>query len=126
MKKAQIKAQVKTFIFNETLTIILIKYSDYSNIFLTENIAKLPEYTRINDHIIKQEKGKQPFFGLNYSLKPIKFEILKTYIKSNLTNSFIQPFKFFIGVLILFDQKSDKNFHLYMNYQSLYNINIKN
>ena len=40
-------------------------------------------------HAIELEKGKQPSFGLIYSLRPVELEILKTYIKTNLANSFI-------------------------------------
>ena len=50
---------------------------------------KLLENTKINEYIIKLEKSKQPPFKLIYSLKLIKLEILKTYIKINLANGFI-------------------------------------
>ena len=43
----------------------------------------------MNDHAIKREKGKQPFFDLIYTLEPIELKILKTYIKINLINGFI-------------------------------------
>ena len=34
------------------------EYSDYSDVFLAEIIAELPENIGINKHIIKLEKGK--------------------------------------------------------------------
>ena len=68
-----------------------------------ENAAELPEYTGINDHAIELKKGKQPFFGLIYSLGPVELETLKTYIETNLANGFIWPSKSPIGALILFD-----------------------
>lgn len=43
----------------------------------------------MNDYIIKLKIDKQLFFSLIYNIKLIKLEILKTYIKTNLTNSFI-------------------------------------
>ena len=55
---------------------IPVKYFDYSNIFSAEYIAKFPEYTRINDHAIKLEEDKQPFFGPIYSLRLVKLKIL--------------------------------------------------
>ena len=53
-------------------------------------------------------------------------EILKTYIKNNLANSFIQPSKFSAGALILFDKKLDRSLRLCINYQGLNNLIIKN
>ena len=69
-----------------------MEYSNYSNIFSAENIAELSENTRINKYTIKLEKDKQPFFEPIYSLRPVELEILKTYIKINLINGFIQSF----------------------------------
>ena len=80
----------------------------------------------INNNIIKLEEDKQPLFGLIYSLRLVKLEILKIYIKINLANGFIWPFKSFTRVFILFDEKLDKSFCLYINYKSLNNITIKN
>ena len=50
---------------------------------------ELPEYIEINDYTIKLKEDKQPLFGPIYSLGPVKLETLKTYIKTNLVNSFI-------------------------------------
>ena len=95
---------------------ILAEYSDYNNVFLLENITKLPENTRINEHTIKLEEDKQPLFGPIYSLEPVELETLKTYIKINLANDFICPSKSPAGALILFDRKLDKSFHLCVDY----------
>ena len=37
---------------------ILIKYFNYSNIFLIKNTIKFLKYIEINDYIIKLEKNK--------------------------------------------------------------------
>ena len=89
VKKATIKAQVGILWFDKAFTAVLAKYSHYSNIFLAENVAELLEHTKINDYIIKLEKGKQSPFGPIYSLKQIELKTLKTYIKTNPANSFI-------------------------------------
>ena len=89
-------------------------------------IAELPENTGINEHTIKLKKDKQLFFESIYSLELIELEILKTYIKTNLANSFIWPSKFLTRVLILFDKKLDRNLYLCVNYQDFNNIIIKN
>ena len=101
-KQAQIevKAQITILLFNKVFIVILTEYSNYNNVFLPKNIVKLPEYIKINDHTIKLEESKQLFFILIYSLKLVKLKMLKTYIETNLTNSFIQFFKSFARVSI--------------------------
>ena len=70
----------------------------------------------MNKHAIKLEKGKQLSFRPIYSLEPVELENLKTYIKINLANGFIWPFKFPAKAPILFNRKLDKNLHFYINY----------
>ena len=80
-----------------------MEYSNYNNIFSAKNAMKFLEYIKMNDHIIKLEKSKQLFFNPIYSLELVKLEILKTYIKTNLANGFIWPFKSLVEILILFN-----------------------
>ena len=110
------QAQVRALLFDEAFTEVPAKYSNYSNIFSVENAAELLETTRINEHIIKLEEGKQPPFSSIYSLKPVELKILKTYIKTNLANSFIWLFKSPIEASILFDRKLDRSFYLCIDY----------
>ena len=124
--QGQSKAWIRTLIFDEAFTIVLIEYFNYNNVFLVKNTVKLLEHIRMNDHAIKLEEGKQPPFGLIYSLGLVELETLKTYIKINLVNSFIQPFKLPARAFILFDKKSNKSLYLCVNYQNLNNIIIKN
>ena len=84
------------------------------------------EHTRINDHTINLIKGQQPSYKLIYNLGPIKLETLKIYIKSNLANSFIIPFKSPASALILFVKKLDRSLWLYVKYRDLNNLIIKN
>ena len=86
----------------------------------------LPEQTKLNEHAIKLEEGKQPFYGSIYSLGPVELETLKTYIKTHLKTGFIQPSKSPAGAPILFDKKPDGSLWLCVNYQDLNNLTIKN
>ena len=74
------QAQVRILIFDEASTAVLAEYSDYSNIFSLKYMVEHLEYTKINDYAIKLEEDMQPSFSPIYSLKPIKLDILKTYI----------------------------------------------
>ena len=103
-----------------------MEYSDYSNVFLVENVMKLLKNTRINKYAIKLEKVKQLPFDPTYSLGLVELETLKIYIKVNLVNNFIYLFKSLVKTLILFDRKPNKNFCLYVDYWDLNNITIKN
>ena len=103
-------------LFNKAFIIILAEYSNYNDIFLTKNIIKLSDYTEINNHAIKLKKDKQLFFDLIYSLKLMKLEILKTYIKTNLANYFIQLSKFLTKAFILFNRKLNISFYFYIDY----------
>ena len=70
----------------------------------------------MNKHTIKKEKNKQLVFGPIYSLRLVELKTLKSYIKINLANDFIQPFKSSAKASIFFDLKPDRNFRLYMDY----------
>ena len=120
------KAHVGALLFDEAPIKIPAEYFDDSDTFSAENVAELPENTGMNKHAIKLEDGKQPLFGPIYSLGLVELEMLKTYIKTNLANSFIRPSKSPAGAPILFDQKPDGSFRLYVDYQGLNNITIKN
>ena len=87
---------------------------------------ELLECNGINDYAIELEKSKQLFFGPIYSLGPVKFEILKTYVETNLANSLIRPSKSLAGVSIFIDLKLHESFYFYIDYWGLINITMKN
>ena len=60
--EAQTGAQVGAPQFGKAATKILAKYFNYSNVFLAENAAKLPQNIGMNEHIMKLEDGKQAPF----------------------------------------------------------------
>ena len=68
---------------------ILAKYLDFAYIFLKKSANIFPEQIGVNKHSIKLEKDKQLPYWLVYSLKPVEFKTLKTYIEINLANGFI-------------------------------------
>jgi hypothetical protein len=51
---------------------------------------------------------------------------LKKFLKKNLTKGFIQESKSLAGTLILFALKKDGSLRLYVNYQGLNAITVKN
>ncbi len=56
----------------------------------------------------------------------MELETLKAYIKNNLASGFIRPSKSPARVPILFDKKPDSSLRLYVDYQDLNNLTIKN
>ena len=66
-------------------------------------MIKLSKYIKINDFIIKLEEDKQSFFDPIYNLELIELETLKTYIKINLANGYIQLFMIPIRAFVFFN-----------------------
>ena len=118
------KAQIALLIAKEV--IVSAEYSDFADVFSKESAEVLPKRIKINKHVIKLEKSRQPPYGPIYSLGLVEFETLKTYIKTNLANSFIQPLKSPVVAPILFVVKPNSSFWLCVNYQGLNNLTIKN
>ena len=76
----------------------------------------LPKRIRIKVYAIELEDDKQPPYGPIYSLGPIELKTLKTYIKINLANNFIRPFKSPAGTLVLYVCKLHSSLWLCINY----------
>ena len=89
-------------------------------------MMELPKNTGINKHAIELQDEKQPLYGPIYSLKTLELKTLKTYIKTHLNTGFIQPSKSPSDASILFDKKPNSSLLLFVNYQSLNNLMIKN
>ena len=121
------KPQISGLIAKKAPTRVSAKYFDFANIFSLDLASELPEYTGNNNHAIELVNGcQQPPYGSIYSLRLVGLEILKAYIKTNLTYGFIRPCKSPAGAPILFDRKSDSFLRLCVNYRGLNNLTIKN
>ena len=118
-------ALVGVLLFDKASIEIPAEYSNNSNVFSAENLVELPKNTGINEHAIILEERNQPPFGSIISLGPVKLDILKTYIETNLANGFIRPSMSLTKVSIFFDQKPDRNLRLCVDYWDLNNITIK-
>lgn len=89
-------------------------------------LQKFLKWTGNNNYAIDLIKKQQLSYKLIYSLGSVEIETLKTYIKTNLGNSFIRPFKSLVGALILFVKKPNRRFELCFDYKDLNNLTIKN
>lgn len=103
------KAQVALFKADKALTSILFEYADIINVFALKLVAKLSKYTRINNYTIKLVDDQQLLYEPIHSLGLIKLEILKTYIKTYLANSFIQPSQSLVDIPIIFVKKTNSS-----------------
>lgn len=65
------------------------EYLHFADVFLKKLAAKLFERFDINKHWIIPKLGKQAPYDPIDSLKLVQLKTLKTYIKTNLANSFI-------------------------------------
>ena len=107
------KAQIA--LFNTQKITGLIKHTNFGNIFSKKLAEILSEWTHINKHSIKLVNGKQLPCRPIYSLGLVKLKTSKTYIKTNLALSFIQPSKSLADAPILFIFKLDGSFCLCIN-----------
>ena len=83
------------------------KYPDYINVILPNSAVELSKHTSINNHpIILMDDKQQPYDPI-YSLGLVELETLKTYIETNLANSFIRPSKSPTDTPILFIRKKN-------------------
>lgn len=94
------KAQI-TLVLAKKINIFK-KYTNFENIFFKKSVIVLLNHLNINKHIIDLKPGKKPSYRPIYSLGPVKLKILKTCIKANLANRFIQLSKSFAKALIFF------------------------
>ncbi len=78
--------------------------------------VELSENKEINNYIIKFVDNQQPLYSPIYSLGPMELEILKTYIKNNLVNSFIKSSKSPAGAPIFFNNKPNRSLRLCIKY----------
>ena len=120
------RPQISGLIVEKALTKVPAEYLDFADIFFPDLASELSKYTGINDLAIKLIDGQQPPYGPIYNLEPVELETLKAYIETNLANGFIRPFKLYVSAPILFNQKSDSFLRLYVDYQGLNNLIIKN
>lgn len=85
--------QLASLLANNAFTATLSEYTDFADVSSPESVAKLPEHTGINNIFIDLVDGKQSPYKSIYSLGPVKLETIKTYIETNVANSFIRAFK---------------------------------
>ncbi len=120
------KAQIAYLKANKVSTKVLSKYTDFADVFSSKLAIKLPKHTEINNHTIELIDDQQSLYGSIYHLASVELETLKTYIKNNLANNFIRPSISSTRAPIFFDKKLDWSLQLYVDYQNLNNLTIKN
>lgn len=94
------KAQTASLL-TEKVT-VLVEYLNFAEVFSEKWATKLSKHFDLNKHLINLKLNKQPPYGPIYSLGLVELKTLKTYIETNLINSFIRPSKSPAGALILF------------------------
>ncbi len=120
------KAQIAYLKMDEVFMEVRSKYADFADVFLSKLTTKLFKYLDINKDTIELMNNYQPPYNSIYSLSPVELETLKAYIKNNLVNSFIKPFKSPAKALIFFNQKTNRRLRLCVDYPDLRNLTIKN
>jgi hypothetical protein len=97
----------------------------YLDVFSKANTKKLALNRDIN-LAINLLPGKKPLYRPIYPLSPRELVALKEFLKENLAKGFIQESKSPADTPILFALKKDNSLRLYVNYQGLNTITVKN
>ena len=106
-------------------TILLEKYSDFSDVFDKVHADKLPHHSE-HDLAIKTEESKQSLFSPTYDHSQLELDVFCKYINEILGKEFIVPSKLPAGAPILFTKKKDGELRLCVDYRSLNAITKKN
>ena len=106
-------------------TVLLEKYSNFSDVFDKVRADKLPRHSKHN-LAIETEEGKQLPFGPTYDHSQLELEVLRKYIDKILGKRFIVPSKLPARAPVLFTKKKNGRLCLCINYRSLNAITKKN
>ncbi len=111
--------------FVDSVTLLLLEYHDFLDVFSRELMNILSE-RRFYDHKIQLQKSKTSIFESLYDMSQDELRILKKYLKNNLIKDFIQVSSFFAISLILFVKKSSEELRFCVNYWDLNIMTVKN
>ena len=101
-------------------------YRKWKHLFQKEKMtAVLSKYQTWN-HNIKLESGKQFMFESIYALSEKELKTLQKYLNKNMKKEFIKKSQSSTEYSILFVLKKNETLHLYVNYQKLNDITVKN
>ena len=120
------RAQIAHLKADEAPTKVLSEFADFADVFSLKLAVELSKHTRINNHVIELVDNWQLLYSPIYNLGPVELETLKAYIENNLANDFIRLSKSPAKIHIFFNKKPDGSLRLYVNYQGLNNLTIKN
>ena len=101
--------------FVDSVTLLLLEYHDFLDVFSCELMNTLSE-RRLYDHKIQLQKNKTSIFKSLFDMFQDELRILKKYLKNNLIKDFIQVSFFFTISLILFVKKSSEKLRFCVNY----------
>lgn len=85
-----------------------------------------PKNIGINKRDIKLMENKKSLHGSMYALNLANWKIIKIDIEIYLKTRLIWLFKFFVNILILFDEKLVNSLYICDNYQGFNNLSIHN
>ncbi len=111
--------------FVDSVTLLLLEYHDFLDVFSHELTNTLSE-RRLYDHKIQLQKSKTSTFEPLYDMSQDELRILKKYLKNNLIKDFIQVSSSFAISSILFVKKSSEELKFCVNYRDLNVMTVKN
>jgi len=111
--------------FVDSVTLLLLEYHDFLDVFSRELTNTLSE-RRLYDHKIQLQKNKTSIFESLYDMSQDELRVLKKYLKNNLIKDFIQVSSSLAISSILFVKKSSEELRFCVNYRDLNVMTVKN
>ena len=99
---------------------------EFLKVFSHEEANKLPLHCPGVDHTIKMQPGIQPPAGPLYGMSRDKLQVLKKYLKYNLSKRFIWASSSPAAAPDLFVKKPGGSLQFYVNYCGLNALTVKN
>ena len=101
------------------------EYHDLIKVFSRADSEELPPH-RSSDHYIKLKEGATPPLGLLYNISRDEQEVLKDYLKDNLSKGFIRASQSPAASPVLFVKKADGGLRFCVDYRALNELTVKN
>ena len=121
-----IKHALKPKIKTDPAPVLPKVYKKFLKVFSQEKANKLPLACPGVDHIIKMQPGTQLPARPLYGMSKDELEVLKKYLKDNLSKGYIQAFSFLAAAPVLFVKKPGGGLQFCVNYRGLNDLTVKN
>lgn len=108
VEKTDIQLAKKKDSSTNSVTLVLKMYHEYLDVFFKDKADRLFSHKKNHDHKIELQEKKMHDYASLYKMSEEELQLVKEYLKENLTKDFIKLNSAFYSSLILFVRKSSE------------------